>query len=309
MQQEPPAPVRSGWGRSLRIVLCSGDTLILTDAELWQGLRHRNSLLFFTAMAGLLMFLDVRGEARLFLRWQNMLFFASMQAAFALCFAGVTLLIRTLRARDCQTRDCQTTVHMTPVLAIASLGMVAASEVLVALVGGRPLDTALGYAILWLLFYVLGEVQAVILGTLLAPGILRDLRSRPAPEPALAPQAPPLLLLGGVRLDPRTICHVRAEGNYVHITTDSGRHHVLGTLATVLAALDPALGRRVHRSHWVAARAVRGFHRTGRDIVLRLLDDTQICVAQSRQKDLLPWLQSVSVRLRPADRAQGAQPD
>jgi hypothetical protein len=212
-------------------------------------------------------------------------------------------------ARFLRRRPEVLSIRLSPLVALSAVLMVAASEAMVAITGGPALASTFEYVILWFLFYALGEIQAVLLCTLVAPSVLHDIRNRPeiaAPPPAAIPDAPPAgtqLQLGDLRLDVATIRHARAEGNYVDIRTDTARHYVLTTFATVLAALDPAQGRQVHRSHWVAARVLTGFFRDGRDIVVRLEDGTEIHVAQSRQKDVLPWLETVSVRLRADDKA------
>lgn len=281
--------------------MVSGDDLILADTEILTALRHRNCLLFFTAVIAFLMIIGVRDEARNFLPWQNALFLGLLQVVAVTGIAATLATLRLLRKAEVVT------VHMTPLVAMGAAMMVAASESMVALSGGPMLDSLFEYLILWFLFYTIGEIELVVLCTVIAPTVLHEIRNRPdlAAQPAPAPSAQGggALVLGDLRLEPATIRHVRAEGNYVDIRTDTHRHYLLTTFATVLSALDGAQGRQVHRSHWVAERVVAGFFRDGRDIVVRLEDGTEIHVAQSRQKDVLPWLESVSVRLQGEDRA------
>jgi DNA-binding LytR/AlgR family response regulator len=46
------------------------------------------------------------------------------------------------------------------------------------------------------------------------------------------------------------------------------------------------LGRRVHRSWWVAADAVEGVTRDGQRTFLRLTDDRRVAVGRSFRRDL-----------------------
>jgi hypothetical protein len=52
------------------------------------------------------------------------------------------------------------------------------------------------------------------------------------------------------------VLSVRADLHYLHVSTVLGRATVLGTLAAVEAHFGEA-GLRIHRSHWVARRAIR----------------------------------------------------
>jgi hypothetical protein len=52
------------------------------------------------------------------------------------------------------------------------------------------------------------------------------------------------------------VLSVRADLHYLHVSTTLGRATVLGTLAAVEAHFGDA-GLRIHRSHWVARRAIR----------------------------------------------------
>ncbi|MEY4981849.1 MAG: hypothetical protein RIR62_115 [Pseudomonadota bacterium] len=302
--------------RDLLLRLASGDRLRLSDRELWLALRHRNTLFYFAGVVAALILIDVRGEGRDYAIWQSALFFAASQSVAILCVAlGLTVLRRMSRRTDALP------LHLSPFAAVAAVFMVVTCEVSIHLAGGRVLETAFEYLILWFFFYVLAELELMGAILLVAPRVLADLRARgisAPPAPALAPPARPparaariadatggMVVIGELQIDPATIRHVRAEGNYVDIRTDSARHYLLGTFATVVAALGPQHGRQIHRSHWVAARVMRGFYRDGRDLVVRLEDGSEIRVAQSRQKDLLPWLASVTGRIKPAGGVSG----
>lgn len=220
--------------------------------------------------------------------WQLALFFGLCQCTMIASVAA-SMLWRTRRATDKVA-----TIHLSPAVALAALGLVLFSEIRIWLLGGPILTAPFDLATLWFLFYVIGEVEVVLLVTQFGPPILHELRQRRAEA------ASPLsgVTVGAVQLSPAEIRHIRAEGNYVDIRTDTGRHYLLGTLSAVMAQLPDGLGRQVHRSHWVAERVLDGFWRDGRDIVVRLDDGTEIRVAQSRQRDILPWLEGRTADLR-----------
>lgn len=279
----------------LRLRLISGDSVTIDTADVTRIVRHRLSLFFFTAVVCLMLALDIRGEDRAFVFWQDAIYFGLLKAIPVL---GIVAAIIFLRWRN--RTEQVVTVHLSPLLAAAAALIVASGETVIWVEGLTVLDQPMQLAVLWFLLYAICEAETVIYCSFVLPHILNELHGQR--DPAAPPQTAPIdrakLRINDVVLDPATVRHVRAEGNYVDIRTDSERHYLLATFATVIDGLAGQDGRQIHRSHWVAARVLAGFFRDGRDIIVRLEDGTEIAVAQSRQKDLLPWLQAVTVRLR-----------
>jgi hypothetical protein len=84
---------------------------------------------------------------------------------------------------------------------------------------------------------------------------------------------------------------ISADEHYVHIHTAQGRAMLRGRISDIEAVLPDAWGRRVHRSHWVAARSVRGLRR-GRDTWTLLLEDgTEVPVARARRDAVRDWVE------------------
>lgn len=114
------------------------------------------------------------------------------------------------------------------------------------------------------------------------------------------PQPPPKTLVGdeitvlGTAIAPQSLRHIRAEGNYVVLRTDSGDIMILGRFAAAMGDIPDGLGRQVHRSHWVAQSAVVGFHTDRDEVRIELSDGTQVPVAGPRRADILPWLNAIS---------------
>lgn len=73
-------------------------------------------------------------------------------------------------------------------------------------------------------------------------------------------------------LDPAAVLYLRMEDHYVRIRSAHGSRLEMGPLARVTAGLADAEGLQVHRSWWVARRAIAGVERDGRNLRLRLID-------------------------------------
>ena len=98
-------------------------------------------------------------------------------------------------------------------------------------------------------------------------------RAVPAPTAAEA--------LGWPRALGDEVLHVEADLHYLQVTTALGRAMVLGSLAAVEAHFGDQ-GLRVHRSHWVALRAVRGVRRQGDGWVVDLRGGASMPVSRRR---------------------------
>lgn len=100
-----------------------------------------------------------------------------------------------------------------------------------------------------------------------------------APSKA-SPAFPPALLARVPReLGPEIIA-LEAEDHYVRVHTPKGSTLVLMRLSDAAALLDEALGMRVHRSWWVARRAIESFERDGQRAMLRLTNGAQVPVGR-----------------------------
>jgi DNA-binding LytR/AlgR family response regulator len=93
------------------------------------------------------------------------------------------------------------------------------------------------------------------------------------PAPRLAKRLPSALA--------RDIQALTVEDHYVRIHTATGSHLVLMRLSDAIAEMDGVEGLRVHRSWWVARKAVRSVHLNGRGGRLILHDGLQAPVARS----------------------------
>lgn len=71
---------------------------------------------------------------------------------------------------------------------------------------------------------------------------------------------------------PGAVLYLKMEDHYVRVRTEHGSRLEMGPLARVTAGLSGVEGLQVHRSWWVARRAISGVERDGRNLRLRLVD-------------------------------------
>jgi hypothetical protein len=108
-----------------------------------------------------------------------------------------------------------------------------------------------------------------------------------APEP---PNAPESATGNGLRARlPQAlgadIIHLRADLNYLHVTTAGGSAMLLYSLARAAEELG-GLGLIVHRAHWVACAHVARSRRTAQGLVLTLSNGIDVPVSRRRQAEI-----------------------
>lgn len=124
-----------------------------------------------------------------------------------------------------------------------------------------------------------------------ADRILQDVRSHnPRADHAPPPPDHAALVAGNRSFPVETVLRLSAQGNYVRVITDSAEVLVPGPLSDLAAAMPETLGALVHRSDWVATRAITAAYRDGRNTVLDLVDGTAVRVASSREARVRDWL-------------------
>lgn len=82
------------------------------------------------------------------------------------------------------------------------------------------------------------------------------------------------------------VLSIEAQDHYLEITTERRTHLVRATMKDALGRLRPADGLQVHRSWWVAHKAVAKAERRGRDHVLILKDGRIAPIARGRTEIL-----------------------
>lgn len=119
--------------------------------------------------------------------------------------------------------------------------------------------------------------QVIVISTPLALGYALLDRAREARAGA-TPIPPAESLLGA---PPAEVLCLSMEDHYVRVHTASGSRLVLATLAQAMAALKGAAGLQVHRSWWVAEKAVARAVADGRNLRLELVNGVTAPVART----------------------------
>jgi hypothetical protein len=133
----------------------------------------------------------------------------------------------------------------------------------------RPLD--------WYAEGLLTALPVVSGFTLLGQARLR--KRRLASEAGAAPPtAPSQGLLGAA---PASVLCLQMEDHYVRVHTRAGSRLVLTTMSQAVAAMGGVDGLQVHRSWWVARKAVAQAVADGRNLRLRLVNDVTAPVARA----------------------------
>lgn len=124
-----------------------------------------------------------------------------------------------------------------------------------------------------------GQCLAISAPIALAVTALRAWLARQQAEPAKAvstPSAPAV-----TASPPSAVLYLKMEDHYVRVRTETGSRLEAGPMARVLAGLSGLEGQQVHRSWWVARRAVVAVERDGRNLRLRLVDGEAAPIARA----------------------------
>lgn len=79
---------------------------------------------------------------------------------------------------------------------------------------------------------------------------------------------------------------IKTEDHYLRVYTDAGEDLILLRFGDALSELEGADGLRVHRSHWVARRALEAAKRDGRKTRLDLVNGLEVPVSDTYLPDL-----------------------
>lgn len=145
------------------------------------------------------------------------------------------------------------------------------------------------------LIYGLAEAVAAVALRTLVPRVQRAVRTgRDALAELSVAEDLTAVHIGKLRMVSADIMRVEANGNSVQIVTKHQRHIVPGPFAAVLAQLPQGAGCRVHRSHWVAAAAVRAVDRDESGLRLLTVQGDVVPVARPVSTEVATWLAKVS---------------
>jgi hypothetical protein len=169
-------------------------------------------------------------------------------------------------------------------------------------IGPHDMMVRLAFNMVLLLMLELGFVSFVI------KGIQRDIGAQ-APmagavgfmdmqgpsASAKAPYPHQMVTLLGRSFPLEDLHLITAEEHYVLIVTRDGRKMLRGRISDIEAQLPASHGLRVHRSHWVAASAVRRLNRDRDGWTLTLTCGAEIPVARARRAMVQDWVGALTI--------------
>lgn len=199
-----------------------------------------------------------------------------------LALGGLWVLLHLTRHRQVVR------LHLSLPMALSVLAAQAATALMLQTVFGIVTPSApIWVMILTVLYATCEGLAALILGTM-ANRILADIRR--GPVSGAPPPLTPVLRAGTTTLPAPSVLRLQAQGNYVALWTETSVLTVPGPFGTLLAQMPDDLGCLVHRSEWVATRAVASAHRQGRSAVLVLTTGDSVRVAASRTASVRDWM-------------------
>jgi len=107
-------------------------------------------------------------------------------------------------------------------------------------------------------------------------------------------ESPQILTLFGQRFHQSDIWAIRAVEHYIEVINQTGECTLLrGRMSEAEAALPAELGLRVHRSHWVSARALKRLDQKRDTWHIVLQCGATVPVARARRAQTKAWVSSV----------------
>lgn len=278
-------PAKQPAGEGLHLRLLNGETIRMRRFESARAMLHRYMLAIYFLMWVALTLIDPSGQAG-----HTPLGIRMIQyGAGVLVVAFGLIAIYTLAEAVFGGKGRVVTLsHWYVVMTVSVVGLAASEATVLHLTGVHRISPKI-FAVLAVFYFVVIEIALQVVIWLILPRILQEIRDdAPAPDFPV-PAGAPLHAEGDV-LDPETVLHLEAQGNYVTIVTDTRQYEVPGPFSALLDRIPDGLGLRVHRSHWVARRAVIAHRRRGRELVLDLTYGGVAKVALPRQAEVIDWL-------------------
>lgn len=275
--------------RQLQLSFVNGAKAQLTLHELLQFFRQGRTVAGFVVAGGALVFLGPFNNIAVLPLAEQVVFWGLVApAAFGLYLGCVVALARWRKVAHTVLAHAATACVMA--LVAPGFGVWLGADPAIVTPGHRVLVAL--FALIW------SACIEFLMATYLLPGYLRqlgeddltDLTAFADTMPAPDHTAPAKVALLGKVFALPDLRLISADEHYVHIQTGQGRHMLRGRISDIEAQLPDAWGRRVHRSHWVAARSVRQLRRARDAWSLVLEDGTEVPVARGRREAVRLWV-------------------
>lgn len=290
----------------MRIVYLNG----IIEEHSWHEMRslfwHRHFVAMVLVLAGIVFVLRPYDDLVRFDILRLTVFYASSVICFLVLLVGSVFL----------TQKAGRVVYswMTVTFAIVGATLFGVG---VSLLLGADLLSLAEFLLVTLFNLVFGFLGEVILVSFLLAGIMRDVRGQKsvhsmpihyeaeaAPEcPQLAetppPRADPMIDLFGSDFRVREILALSAEAHYVSVLLVGNRRKLVrGKISEAVEQLPADSGFIIHRSHWVAARALAGVIQDGRNCFVELTNGNRLAVARHRVQETLNWAEKLGLQAK-----------
>lgn len=286
---------KSGMHQGLQLRLLTGESVPLARGEFLRIAVHPLLLAFYGLIVLFILIANSNGQ-RDALPLALRLFGYGMSVAVGV---GTLFLSVTIARRVSLWRTGRAVVYFPAALLVTITASVLWGEFMTPALYGEPRATAAQIA-LKLLFYIpIVEIAAAVVMYVTLPRILGSLRGVSyrgmagliAEQAAERAKERARLKVGEMDIDPDRLIRLEVEADLIRVITEDGTRIASGPLTQVLQALPEGMGTLVHRSDWVAARAVVGTTRIGRSRALRLVNGDVVRIASSRDAEVVKWLQ------------------
>lgn len=279
----------------LRLTLLTGETVPLHGNEFLRIARHRYLAGFYLCIFAFIFVSNLRGG----LDGVTMVLNSAIHLASVAAGVSCLLAAHAVATAVARRRGRVPVLHLPFVLTLVITAAMVTGDGLETLLLDKPVGTPLAVLARWGFYVIAVQVGTALAMYLLIPRILAELRGQPIAglkvlDMALQPPLPATVTLGGQAVVVDDLLHLHADGNRVLAATRTGRLVLPGPLADLVAALPDGAGLAVHRSDWVAARAVARYRREGRSVTLVLTDGSEVRAAQTRLAQTMAWLESLA---------------
>lgn len=277
----------------MKFRLLTGEDIPVTEREFIQVALHRFLLVFYGLITAFIFVSNAtktRDTTPLELRLAN--YGGSVIVGVGTLFLAV-FLSQTISRR----RYGEGITHFPLALAAAITVSVLFGEYLGHVLFGDPIGPVWALMLKIFFYIVTVEIGSTFAMHLLLPPILSELRGEKYRKvsdicpPVRQVAADPILDLPERAVPLTGLVRLQADRNHVVVYVDDTSFQTAGPLAKLLDQLPPDAGILVHRSDWVAASAIAGRTRIGRNHALSLRNGDVVRIASSRDKDVAQWLQ------------------
>ncbi len=294
---------------TLTIKLFSGDRLHLNRAEILALFRHRYMLMVYFSVTCVLLVSNVGLAPSVPQELRAPLYMTGV------CIGAITVLLSLLVMERFGAVGRPKVVLLSPVLFGSIIIALSAAQFLAWILTRLAPFTLYHSALLTVFFYIFVELLMGFVVHFVIPHALKDIRADVQPldgdssasgdagaehvslmngQALQTPSGPIILELSGRPFRQDGLSYIQAEGNYVRVVTETDSHLLPGPFASVLENIPAGLGQQIHRSCWVANRAVKGHRREKRDLLVLLSDGKSAKVALTRQPAVMDWLKEVT---------------